>query len=582
MKRIHRTISFAGVVILLAAMAAGMFPARTLAAFNKDVLIDDVVFNDAYSMSGPQIDAFLNARSSCLSSNSGFSAPNPVGYSPSGGFQYGGNVSAGTVIANAAQVYGINPAVLIVTLQKEQSLITSTSCSTNTIAKAVGYGCPDSAGSYSYSGVNLYTRNGTTFTSVSGICVNSAAKAGFSQQVIRAAWLLKFSQQRALGNTGWAVIQGSWDNSDDLSSCYSGLMTQGTFKRCSNSTPTYYDGWGVIDGVATFMSSGATAALYRYTPHFHGNDNFVSIFESWFGGTISSLFYACRNSTNITPAARGAHILSARQGTTDKLSLTFPNQTGSACIEVHTWLPGEQGWYSNIATNHPAVDPANDRLITADTNGDGIEELYLIMYRGTASGRVEIHGWDPTDQHWAVHIATNMPEINPVDNVILGMDVDGHGQDKFVLVKLRNSDSGRIEVHTWLPGEQGWYSNIATNHPAVDPASYGVAAADIGNDGRDELNLIAYRNNGSGHIEIHTWLPGEQGWYSNIATNHPAEDPANYEVIASDGDGTGRDKFSLVIYRNSGSGRIEVHTWLPGEQGWYSNIATNHPALPVD
>ncbi|HEX9153660.1 MAG TPA: hypothetical protein VF809_02465, partial [Candidatus Saccharimonadales bacterium] len=146
------------------------------------------------------------------------------------------------------------------------------------------------------------------------------------------------------------------------------------------------------------------------------------------------------------------------------------------------------------------------------------------------------------------------------------------------LVKLRNSDSGRIEVHTWLPGEQGWYSNIATNHPAVDPTSYGVVAADTSGDSRDELNLIAYRNSGSGRIEVHTWLPGEQGWYSNIATNHPAENPQDFQVISSN-DGTGKDKFNLVIYRNSGSGHIEIHTWLPGEQGWYNNIATNLGSL---
>ncbi|HET8669081.1 MAG TPA: hypothetical protein VFM05_00195, partial [Candidatus Saccharimonadales bacterium] len=201
-----------GFAVIAAVSFTIIQPQRASAAFNANRIIDDGIFNNVNSMSAAQIDAFLNARGSCLSPNSGFSAVDPVGYSPQTGYQYGGNVSAGTVIAHAAQAYELNPQVLLTTLQKEQSLLTSTSCSTNTIAKAMGYACPDSGGSYSYSGVNLYTRNGTTYTSVSGICVNSAAKVGFSQQVIRAAWLLKFAQQRSVGNIDWAIIKGSWDN----------------------------------------------------------------------------------------------------------------------------------------------------------------------------------------------------------------------------------------------------------------------------------------------------------------------------------------------------------------------------------
>jgi hypothetical protein len=272
---------------LLAGVAMVFIQSGTAsAAFNANRLIDDGIFNNVSSMSAAQIDAFLNARNSCISTGSGFSAPDPTGYSPSGGYQYGGNVSAGTIIAHAAQAYEINPQVLITTLQKEQSLITSTTCSTNTIAKAVGYACPDSGGSYNYSGVNLYTRNGTTYTSVSGICVNSAAKAGFTQQLIRAAWLLKFGQQRSLGNMDWAIIKGSWDNSDDLQSCYSGPVTEGYRKVCPSGTTTYYDGLRTIDATTVHMDTGATAALYWYTPHLHGNQNFVSIFEGWFGSSV--------------------------------------------------------------------------------------------------------------------------------------------------------------------------------------------------------------------------------------------------------------------------------------------------------
>ena len=267
------------------------------AAFNQNRIIDDSVFNSTGTMTASQIDNFLNNfNSSCISTNKGFSAPEPIGYSPTNGFKYGSNVSAGRIISDAANVYGLNPRVLLVTLQKEQSLVTGSSgCSTLRYAAAVGYGCPDGGTTYSYSGLNLYSINGNTVTSVSGTCVNSSLKVGFSQQVIRAAWLLKFAQQRSLGNMGWNIqlrdqpVSGSvWDNSDDPQSCYSGPMTKGTFQTCPGGTSTYYDGLKTIDGSSVNIENGATAALYWYTPHFNGNQSFVTIWENWFG--TGSLF----------------------------------------------------------------------------------------------------------------------------------------------------------------------------------------------------------------------------------------------------------------------------------------------------
>jgi hypothetical protein len=96
--------------------------------------------------------------------------------------------------------------------------------------------------------------------------------------------MLKYSQQRSLGNINWAIIEGNWNNSDDLNATFSGYMTQGCFKRSKyESSCTFYDGWTTIDGTATHIDSGATAALYRYTPHFSGNRNFDTIFNNWFG-----------------------------------------------------------------------------------------------------------------------------------------------------------------------------------------------------------------------------------------------------------------------------------------------------------
>lgn len=291
-----RKLKTTAALIIASVFLAGLaIPSTSHAAtFNRNRIINDVVFDNTSTMNAGSINNFLNGfPNSCISPNSGFRAIKPTGYDPSGGYQYGGFVTAGEVIHEAAQAYGLNPQVLLVTLQKEQSLVSGAAnnyCNNgdHKYAAALGFGCPDSGGTYSYSNVNLYQRNGVTRTSIGSTCVNSAIKAGFTQQVIRAAWLLKFGQQRSMGRVNWAVIKGSWDNSDDPQSCYSGPMTQGTFQRCPSGSSNYYDGFHTIDGAAVHMDTGATASLYWYTPHFHGNENFFNIFNSWFGSPLVS------------------------------------------------------------------------------------------------------------------------------------------------------------------------------------------------------------------------------------------------------------------------------------------------------
>jgi hypothetical protein len=278
-------------------------------AFDQNDIIDDSVFNNVNSMTSAQIDNFLNSfPNSCISANSSFMAVDPNGYNLSTGYQYGGYVTAGKVISDAAQAYSLNPQVLITTLEKEQSLVTGRNnfsgyCNNgdqHKYAASVGYGCPDSGTTYDYNGLSLYQRNGVPVTSTGTTCVNSAAKAGFSQQVIRAAWLLKFGQQRSRGNVGWAVVSGNWNNSDDPQSCYGGPTTQGTFAVCPSQAATFHDGYYTIDGTAVHINSGATAALYWYTPHFAGNQSFYNLYTQWFGSTKAISLPGCDEATNTT------------------------------------------------------------------------------------------------------------------------------------------------------------------------------------------------------------------------------------------------------------------------------------------
>lgn len=407
MKYALKTALFLAVTSLTAiVMLSRSMPVHAASAFDSTDLIDDSVFDNTATMTFPQIDSWINANfpSSCISTNNGFQAPDPTGYSPSGGFTYGGNVSAGHVIYDAALAYGLNPQVLLVTMQKEQSLVSGGGgCSTESYAAAMGYGCPDGGTTYNYSGVDLYSINGVEQTSINGTCVNGAAQVGFSQQVIHAAWLLKFGEQRSQGNTSFDVSStnypesgDSWDNSDDPGTCYEGPMTQGTYNRCSGGTPTYYDGYTTIDGVSTYMGGGATAALYWYTPHFSGNENFDNIWASWFGsvygGAIGTTAYRLYNSQyndhyfTAIDARRQDAIL--YQGySNDGVAFPVSSTQGTGEVPVYALYNGEY----------------NDHWLTVD----GLARYWAINYGGYRDDGVAFYAY-PT-----VANATSVPSACP-------------------------------------------------------------------------------------------------------------------------------------------------------------------------
>jgi hypothetical protein len=354
-------------------------------SFNQNNILSDALIDNVNSMSAAEIDAFLNTfPDSCISSNSGFGAIDPIGYNPNQGFLYGATVTAGTVIYDAAHAYEINPQVLISMLQLEQSLVQgNTGCGAPKYAAAMGYGCPDGASIFSYSGLNLYSINSVPVTSVNNTCVNSAAKAGFSQQVIHTAWLLKFGEQRSEGNTSWAVIKNSWDNSDDLASCYGGPMTQGFWQRCPIGSNVFYDGYMTIDNTTVHIDNGATAALYWYTPHFAGNRNLFTIMNNWFlqplptvtllvnGQASATVDYG--SSVTLTWSSTNATACTVMPGTYTDLAntITLNNLTESKSYTITcTGSVGSAGAQAQITVSPPTYDYIQRTInsLGSDTN----------------------------------------------------------------------------------------------------------------------------------------------------------------------------------------------------------------------
>lgn len=280
-------------------------------AFNANNLMDDGIFNNYNSMSAVAIDNWVNQfPSSCISSNSGFRTPDPQGWSTAQGkYLFGSNVTVGQAIYDTAQLYHVNPQVILATLQKEQSVVTG--------AKGCHYDRPNPADSS-----QLYTCNiggvSTTCTdacpfSYGGGCMNivmsyncpgscKASSEGFGLQLTLGTWILRFSQERAYGIlTGYPGYEQGDENF-----YYSGPMTAGWRQRISGGSLDHYDGtYTTADNYGVTIANGATASLYTYTPFTSGNSSFDTLFQNWFGSiydfyswqVVSQYAYTDQNKT---------------------------------------------------------------------------------------------------------------------------------------------------------------------------------------------------------------------------------------------------------------------------------------------
>lgn len=171
-----------------------------------------------------------------------------------------GAESAAQLIWDAAQQYNINPQVLVVTLQKEQGLITDDWPFLNEYLYAMGAHCPDGP-------------NGAQCDS---------NYAGFGIQMSESARLFRYYLDN-MGQSWWPYAKPFANNS---------ILYNTTYTNCGSSN--------------VFIQDNATAALYTYTPYqpnqaaldnlygtgddcsAYGNRNFWRNFNDWFGPSLQS------------------------------------------------------------------------------------------------------------------------------------------------------------------------------------------------------------------------------------------------------------------------------------------------------
>ncbi|ANJ27686.1 hypothetical protein ATC03_14185 [Agromyces aureus] len=125
--------------------------AANLSLFDPGNIIDDSVFFDGTSMSPRDVQNFLESKVgpcragyTCLKDYREATrniAPGPL----CNGYVAGPYESAADIISKVGNSCGISPKVLLVTLQKEQGLVTDTWPTASQYRIAMGMGCPDTA-----------------------------------------------------------------------------------------------------------------------------------------------------------------------------------------------------------------------------------------------------------------------------------------------------------------------------------------------------------------------------------------------------------------------------------------------------
>lgn len=306
-------LKIVGIILLALVGVVFALPHKAQAAsWDPGRIIDDGKFTNNSSMSDVDIQNFLNSKVPTCDTwhapGSGAQGSQPPwtclkDYSENGR-------SAAHIIWEHAQNYHINPQVLIVTLQKENGLITDTWPYPWQYRTAMGFACPDN-----------------------GSC--DPTYYGFDNQVGQAA---KHFRNFYNQNPNWYIPFHVGDN---------------------------YIQWspnGSCGGSNVNIVTHGTVALYSYTPYqpnsaainnlygtgdgcsAYGNRNFWRDYNNWFGSTLDSPYqwdivsqtYSNGN-TNIIAGERETITLTARNTGTATWSNTGPNP-----VRLGTWSPGRQ------------------------------------------------------------------------------------------------------------------------------------------------------------------------------------------------------------------------------------------------
>ena len=469
--------SFLFFVFLSTAFLTGVSKVSADTPYNPSLLIDDNTFSNSSSMSPSTIQNFLNVMGSGIANYSAIEACNPTSpvlpdpYANSYYPNCGQTVSAATIIYDASQAYGVNPEVILSTIQKEQSLVTDPSPTQGAIDCAMGY---DSC-------------NGGFDT--------------FFSQIDNGTWQLRTDVELMDGNNWWGYTPsnypcatagyGTFYNSSGQQTSMQ-LYSAGLFPNSvvTFSNPAVYaqvnGSWQLSGGESPpvpetlDLLSSATAALYCYTPYvgpinttgYSGSYNFVNSMYTWF--SYPSQVYIPNGTYNIVGSSSGKNI-----------DVRYDSNVNGTPVQL----------YYNDGTG------AQQWQFTRDSDGYySIENIgtgkYLDEYGAGFNSGTPVDIWDGNNtcaQQWAIQAVGSSYMIL---NSCSGLPLDATGGS--------TSNGTPIQVYTAnYTGAQLWNLNSISPAPIVNgfytlTTTAGTALDIPGGSNVSGTNLQIYANNGAG------------------------------------------------------------------------------------
>jgi len=399
MNRRRLPARFLGLVAAIAIAASALLvftetapaSAASTDSFQAGNIISDQNFFDANAMSAAQIQSFLDSKiptcstGNCLNILHVDTTSRPAAYTQAGNlvcnpYQGALGESAATVIFKVEQACSVSAKAILVILQKEEGLVTKTSVSAAVLARAMGYGCPDSA---------------------AGAC--DSLYYGFYNQVYLAAWQLR--------RYGTPAVVGNYQPGVNF---------------------VAYSPNAACGGTNITIQNRATAALYTYTPYqpnaaalnnlngtgdacsSYGNRNFWVYYNSWFGdptvtagtpeanvtitpapssigisgwavdpddptGTVPVSIQIDQSWYALSAAAAGADLSAqyAGAGTSHYFSGSYPESPGNHTLCIYLLNAGGLGGVGSLGCQTVAVPsaPAPLGAITSATAANGVVSI---------------------------------------------------------------------------------------------------------------------------------------------------------------------------------------------------------------
>ncbi|MGN7799191.1 cell wall-binding repeat-containing protein [Leifsonia sp. 22587] len=337
----------AAVVALLTGAIAVPAPAQAVSgsAFDPGYIISDYNFYNGQALSAAAVQSFLQSRVptcrsgyTCLKDyreNTTSRAGDPM-CAPYAG---AAGESAATIIYRVGVACGISQRVLLILLEKEQSLVTDTWPTQGQYMKATGYACPDT----SACNTKYY---------------------GFYNQVYMAAW-----QYKRYGNPPGTSNSFTWFPIGAVSA-----IRLHTTASCGSRN--------------VLIKNAATAALYYYTPYqpneaamanlygmgdacsSYGNRNFWRLYNDWFGPSTGGIppigsFDQASLSTS-TFDVRGWSLDKSLPQTPTQVLVTYNTPAGltSRTVVANTSRP-------DVGAAYPGAGDAHGFSISIPRSGNG-------------------------------------------------------------------------------------------------------------------------------------------------------------------------------------------------------------------